>query len=115
VKSQIERLAKTCWRSTLRFANKAGSLMRIFQLTPSEMSALGGLLKQICPPESVLSVRRENLPKLERRYGYLPWSHQRASDELTFAKALLVVKEKLRQNGTYTDSGFVFSAETFSP
>jgi hypothetical protein len=60
------------------------------------MTALFGILKHICPPDSLLSERRGNLLALVRRYGYLPWSHQRALNELSAAGATLVVDKKLR-------------------
>lgn len=84
-------------------------------IASSEMTRLFDLLKQLYPPESVAPERLENLRALVNRYGYLPWSHQQALEELSAAETLLVVEEKLRLNGTFTSGGFAFSAETLSP
>lgn len=79
------------------------------------MTVLFDLFKQTYPPERVAPERRDSLLALVTLYGYLPWSHQQALEELSAAETLLVVEEKLRLNGTFTSGGFTFSPETISP
>jgi hypothetical protein len=89
--------------------------MLAFLPTPSEMTKLFDLFKQFYPFESISPERKTHLLALVTRYGYLPWSHQQALEELSAAETLLVVEEKLRLNGTFTSGGFAFSSETISP
>lgn len=86
-----------------------------FVPTAREMTAHFGRLKHAHPPEAVPPARRASLCELVACAGYLPWSQQQALEELSAAETLLILEEKLRLNGVYTQGGFAFSAETLSP
>jgi len=50
-----------------------------------------------------------------QKYGYLPYPHIKALEELTEAETLLALEEKLKLNNTYKDEKFNFNAENISP
>lgn len=86
-----------------------------FTPTPQEMTALFTRLKQAFSLETVPPERKASLCALVARYGYLPWSHQQALEELSAAETLVALEEKLRLNGIYPQGEFTFTAQTLSP
>jgi len=50
-----------------------------------------------------------------QKYGYLPYPHIKALEELTEAETLLALEEKLKLNNTYKDENFNFTPENISP
>ena len=49
------------------------------------------------------------------KYGYLPYPHIKALEELTEAETLLALEEKLKFNNTYNNEKFNFESENISP
>jgi len=50
-----------------------------------------------------------------QKYGYLPYPHIKALEELTEAETLLAIEEKLKLNNIYKDGKFDFQPENISP
>jgi len=72
-------------------------------------------LREAFEVEKVTPERKRYLCTLIRKYGYLPYPHQKALDELTAAETLIAVEEKLRICETYDEETFKFAPDMLSP
>lgn len=72
-------------------------------------------LKQFYGTHNISEDRRNYISQIVQEYGYLPYSHQKALEELTTAETLIGLEEKLKLNGIYKNSVFTFDADTISP
>ncbi len=65
-------------------------------------------LKEMYSYDSITEERKNYLSSLLDKYGYLPYPHIRALEELSDAETLFCVEYKWSQNGVYTDGKFKF-------
>lgn len=72
-------------------------------------------LKGYFGTDNVGEDRRNHITGYVRDHGYLPFSHQRALEELSVAEVLLGLEVKFEQNCIYKDGQFTFTEETMSP
>ncbi|OGH99719.1 MAG: hypothetical protein A2104_08920 [Candidatus Melainabacteria bacterium GWF2_32_7] len=72
-------------------------------------------LKSIYRIEEVIPERRDYIINQVRKYGYLPYPHIKALEELTPAETIIGLEEKLSLNQTYHNGKFVFKDNEISP
>lgn len=65
--------------------------------------------------ESIEENRKNYIINKVQKYGYLPYPHIKALEELTEAETLLALEEKLKLNNIYKDEKFNFKPENISP
>lgn len=72
-------------------------------------------LKTLFNVENVDSARKQQLIDLVNKYGYIPYPHIKALNELTDAEVIIALEEKLKLNGTYIENKFNFDEKSISP
>ncbi|MEI8378311.1 MAG: hypothetical protein WCF95_07205, partial [bacterium] len=77
------------------------------------MNSLFSKLKQVFNIESISQERKDYIESLVRRYGYLPYSHIKALEELTDAEVLFGILLKMELANTFADNEIRF--EKLSP
>lgn len=77
------------------------------------MNSLFNKLKQLFGYESILQERRDYIEELILKYGYLPYSHIKALEELSDAEVLFALKIKMELANTIIDNEIRF--EKLSP
>ena len=66
-------------------------------------------LKEMFPFDSIADERKEYLASQMNRYGYLPYPHIKALEELTDAEVLFALESKWRANGVFDEGEFKFT------
>lgn len=84
-----------------------------FTPTKESLTKIFNTLKKIYNIDSISSERKEYLQNLINEYGYLPYSHQQALEEISDAETVFAIEKKLEFNKTFNGQEFVF--ETLSP
>lgn len=72
-------------------------------------------LKSLFNFSAISEERKDYITSLVQKYGYLPYPHIKALEELTEAETLLALEEKLKLNNIYKEGKFVFTPENTSP
>ena len=72
-------------------------------------------LKSLYNVTAIDENRKNYIINKVQKYGYLPYPHIKALEELTEAETLLALEEKLKLNNIYKDEKFSFNAENISP
>ena len=65
-------------------------------------------LKELYPEDSISDNRKEELSLMISQYGYLPYSYQKALNELTNAEILFIIEEKWKAQGVFNNGEFSF-------
>lgn len=78
------------------------------QLSKETLTTIFNKLKEIYGYNELDPNRKNELVALIDKYGYLPYSHIRALNELTPAETIAGIETKLGLNRTYLDGNFVF-------
>ncbi|MEI7473393.1 MAG: hypothetical protein WCK67_01325 [bacterium] len=84
-----------------------------FTPTKEVLSEIFSSLKEIFNVQNVSTERKTYIQNLVKEFGYLPFSHQQALEELTPAETLIGIEQKLIINNVYNDDKFAF--ESLSP
>lgn len=71
-------------------------------------------LKAFYNVNSIDESRKNYIVSEVQKYGYLPYPHIKALEELTEAETLLAIEEKLKYNNTYNNGNFNFNPENIS-
>lgn len=77
--------------------------------TKEKLSQNFKLLKELFGTENVSDERKHYIQSLVREFGFLPYSHQQALEELTDAETIIGIEEKLKCNNVYKDGVFIFN------
>ena len=65
-------------------------------------------LKSIYQPETISDDRRYYLIDLMNKYGYIPYSYNRACSEISDAEVIMIMEEKWKQNGVLINGELKF-------
>lgn len=65
-------------------------------------------LKSLYNTDSISAERKEYLSNLMKEYGYIPYSYNKANDELTNEEVLFVLEQKWSQNNVLNNGEFEF-------
>ena len=65
-------------------------------------------LKSIYKPETISDDRRNYLIDLMNKYGYIPYSYNRACSEISDAEVIMIMEEKWKQNGVLINGELKF-------
>lgn len=71
-------------------------------------------VKDLYNSESVQNARKEELSKLIEKYGYLPYSHTKALNELTPSEVIFCLEKKLEINETLKDGKLIIKNNEIS-
>ena len=85
------------------------------QITPDSLTDFFSELKSIYNINNIDPGKKEFIKEQIQKYGYLPYSHIKALNELSPAEIIIGIEEKLGLNKTYIDNKFVFNGENISP
>ncbi|MCQ2743353.1 MAG: hypothetical protein MJ230_00970 [bacterium] len=66
-------------------------------------------LKELYSFDSISDERKESLKSIVQKYGYLPYSHIKALEELTDAETLFALETKWENEGVFKNGKFEFS------
>lgn len=72
-------------------------------------------MKQVYSFDNIDEERKVYLSELMEKYGYLPYSHQKALDELTYEETLFALEQKWKSNGVFDGEHFNFKNSQISP
>ena len=79
-------------------------------MTPCEsLNSFYSKLKEMYPVSSVTEERCDFIQSQVSKFGYLPYSHIEALEELTNAEILCDLEKKWELNGIFSDGGFNFT------
>ncbi len=81
----------------------------IFETKPQFLAKIFNDLKEIYNISHFNEERRDLIVKQVQQYGYLPYSHNRALNELSDAETIIGVEEKLKFNNTYSNNEIDFN------
>lgn len=90
--------------------NKSG---KSYGFTPEKLSEIYAKLKEIYKFDEISSDRKDYLKEKIEKYGYLPYPHIKALEELTPAEVLLGIEIKFAANEIFKDG--IFNYATPSP
>ena len=74
----------------------------------SQLTEFLNNLKDLYNYNSITPERKSYLTSLLDKYGYIPYPHVRALEELSDAETLFCVEYKWAKNGVYTENSFLF-------
>ena len=89
-------------------------LALISKISPDTLTSLFSELKSLYKVNDLDSARKDYITSQVRKYGYLPYSHIKALEELSPAEVIVGLEEKLGLNKTYIENAFVFNDDTIS-
>lgn len=72
-------------------------------------------LKSVYKVNEIDPGRRDYIVNQVKKYGYLPYPHIRALEELTPAETIVGLEEKLKLNKTYKNGKFIYKEDCISP
>ncbi len=72
-------------------------------------------LKSLYNFDSMDENKKTYIKEQVQKYGYLPYSHIKALEELTEAETIVALEEKLKLNNIYANEKFSFEPENISP
>ena len=84
-------------------------------INPKKLTSVLNSLKTLYNYDSLDETRKNNIINLVQKYGYLPYPHIKALEELSDAEVVLALEEKLKLNSTYKEGVFCFPPENVSP
>lgn len=76
--------------------------------TPARINEIYAKLKEIYKVDDIPNERKAYLKKLVEKYGYLPYSHLKALEELMPAEVLFALEAKWKANNVFNDEKFNF-------
>jgi hypothetical protein len=85
------------------------------KISADSLTEIFNTLKSIYEAENITPDRREYITSAVKKYGYLPYPHIKALEELTPAETIAGIEEKLKINSTFSDNGFCFDEDRISP
>ena len=65
-------------------------------------------LKEIYSFDSISEKRKKELKSSMKKFGYLPYSHQKALESLTDSEVLFALETKWENEGVFKDGSFSF-------
>ena len=71
-------------------------------------------IRDLYKKENINKKRTDELSKLIEKYGYLPYSHAKALNELTPSEVLFCLEKKLSLNESFNDSKLVINNNVVS-
>jgi len=87
----------------------------LLTINSENLTQLFAGLKSLYNFASIDENRKNYIINKVQKYGYLPYPHIKALEELTEAETLLALEEKLKLNNIYKDEKFDFKLENISP
>lgn len=83
-------------------------------INSNNLNEIFNKLKSIYRVNEISQERKDYIINQINKYGYLPYPHIKALEELSPAEILTGVEYKLKLNNTYNDSGFCFDENNIS-
>jgi len=90
------------------------ALRQTLKINAENLTEIFEKLKQIYNCSQVSQERKDYLAGEIAKYGYLPYPHIKALEELSEGEAIFALEEKLKFNKTYQDNKFVFEEDKLS-
>ncbi len=90
-------------------------IIEIQKISPEWLTRIFSELEKIYDCSKIDSQKAGYLSGLIQKFGYLPYPHQKALEELTDAETIFCIKEKLKLNNTYKNNEFCFDIDQISP
>ncbi len=87
----------------------------LLEINSSFLTGLFNQLKSLYNFNSIEENKKNFIREQVQKYGYLPYPHIKALEELSAAETLLALEEKLKFNNTYKEGQFIFKQESISP
>lgn len=86
----------------------------LLNINAENLTKILNSLKSLYNATEISEERKNNIISEVKKYGYLPYAHQQALEELTDAETILALEEKLKLNNIYKDGKFYFNSENIS-
>lgn len=86
----------------------------LLEINSENLTHIFSKLKALYNIEKVEESRKIFICEEVRKYGYLPYPHIKALQELTEAETIIAFEEKLKLNNTYNNEKFNFNSENIS-
>ena len=99
----------------MKLSRKHGGSVKLMQpsltmekINRDSLTTLFEKLKSVYKASEISSERKEFILSRVKKYGYLPYPHIKALEELTPAETIIGIEEKLKINKIYNGEKFIY-------